>query len=240
MRVSDPVRLNDAVMADTAAYSIGAPVNCRDAACGKLSRVVLDPVARVLTHLVVQPLSRIERARLVPIELVQSAGQEIRLSCTVTEFGELEEAEETHFITEPGAGAGAQLGYGAGEMLAWPYFGLGVSAGMGGIGDVGLAGGGLGGLPPSVTTDRVPVGELDVRRGEHVHASDGEIGRLQGLVIDPRDHHVTHLLLQEGHLWGKKQVAIPIGAVTHVDVEDIRLNLTRDQVRDLPAVDLES
>jgi sporulation protein YlmC with PRC-barrel domain len=72
-----------------------------------------------------------------------------------------------------------------------------------------------------------------------VHASDGHVGSLQGLVIDPRDHHVTHVLLQEGHLWGKKQVAIPIGAVTHVAVDDIRLNLTRDQVRDLPPVDLD-
>ena len=85
--------------------------------------------------------------------------------------------------------------------------------------------------------DRVPVGEVEVRRGEHVHATDGEIGRVQGLVIDPSDHHVTHVLLDEGHLWGQKQVAIPIGAVTSVD-DGVRLNLTKDEVRDLPPVEL--
>jgi hypothetical protein len=37
------------------------------------------------------------------------------------------------------------------------------------------------------------------------------------LVIDPSDHRVTHVLLDEGHLWGEKRVAIPIGAVTRVD-----------------------
>jgi hypothetical protein len=85
----------------------------------------------------------------------------------------------------------------------------------------------------------VPVGEVDIRRGEHVHATDGNIGRVQGLVIDPKDHHVTHVLLEEGHLWSKKQVAIPIGAVTDVAAAaGVRLNLTRDQVRDLPPVDL--
>jgi sporulation protein YlmC with PRC-barrel domain len=92
-------------------------------------------------------------------------------------------------------------------------------------------------LPPDVVYDRVPAGEVEVQRGEHVHATDGAIGQVQGLVIDPDDHHVTDVLLDEGHLWGKKRVAIPIGAVT--DVKDgIRLDLTKDEVRDLPPVDL--
>ena len=119
-------------------------------------------------------------------------------------------------------------------MFAWPYYGLGMGMGTG----TGMGGVGMGGAPPFVTYDRVPVGEVDMRRGEHVHATDGNIGRVQGLVIDPRDHHVTHVLLEAGHLWGKKQVAIPIGAVTDVAAAGVRLNLTRDQVRDLPPVDL--
>lgn len=219
-------------MTDTAAYEIGAHVSCSDGACGKLSRVVLDPVSRVLTHLVVQPRGAIERGRLVPIDLVAGATPaEIHLRCSLADFDALEDAEETHFLTE----LDPELGYGADQMLAWPYYGLGMT-GMGGLG---MAGTGMAGMPLSVTTDRIPVGELDVRRGEPVHASDGHVGSLQGLVIDPRDHHVTHLLLQEGHLWGKKQVAIPIGAVRHVDVDDIRVDLTRDQIRDLPPVELD-
>ena len=60
---------------------------------------------------------------------------------------------------------------------------------------------------------------------------------MQGLVIDSDSHHVTHVLLQEGHMWGRKEVAIPISAVTGVD-DGIRLNLTKHQVKDLPAVDV--
>jgi hypothetical protein len=108
-------------------------------------------------------------------------------------------------------------------MLSWPYYGLGMGGGMRGMG-MGMGGmsGGIGmcGMdvgPHTVTCDRVPVGEVEVRRGEHVHATDGTIGQVQGLVIDPRDHHVTHVLLDEGHLWGKKRVAIPISAVRSVD-----------------------
>jgi len=89
----------------------------------------------------------------------------------------------------------------------------------------------------TVTCDAVPLDEVEVRRGEHVHATDVHIGRVKGLVIDPDSHHVTHVLLQEGHLWGRKEVAIPISAVTGLD-EDIRLNITKQQVQDLPPVDI--
>ena len=120
-------------------------------------------------------------------------------------------------------------------MLSWPYYGLGGGAGfgMGGVGmmrDVDR--------PVVVTNDRVPLGEVEVRRGEHVFATDGEIGRVRGLVIHPDDHGVTHVLLDEGHLWGQKRVAIPISAVQDV-AAGVRLNLTKGQVRDLPPVEVD-
>jgi hypothetical protein len=74
-----------------------------------------------------------------------------------------------------------------------------------------------------------------VRGGEHVHAADGDIGEVQGLVIDPGSYHVTHVLLQEGHVLGRKVVAIPIGAVTGVTQDGIQLNITKQQVKDLPS-----
>jgi sporulation protein YlmC with PRC-barrel domain len=80
---------------------------------------------------------------------------------------------------------------------------------------------------------------VSVRRGEHVHAVDGDIGRVQGLIITPRDHQVTHILLQEGHFWGRKQVAIPIRAVSGV-ADGIRLTITKEQVQQLPPVDVQS
>ena len=76
----------------------------------------------------------------------------------------------------------------------------------------------MGGSPPvqAVVQDVVPLGETDIDRGEPVHALDGEIGRVHGCQVDPNDHRVTHVLLREGHLWGRKEVAIPVSAVTKV------------------------
>ena len=214
---------------DTTQYTIGAEVTCSDGVCGELSRVVIDPVARALTHLVVEPKHRQGQGRLVPIDLVDTSAEGIRLRCGAAELDSLEEAEETRFLPE----ADEQMGYGAGQAYAWPYYGLG-----GGMGGMGMGGMGMANAPLLVIEDRVPAGEVEVRRGEHVHASDGPIGHVQGLVIDPADHHVTHVLLQEGHLWGKKQIAIPIGSVKDVSADGVRLNLTKDEVRDLPPVDL--
>jgi len=215
---------DDRFMGDSTEYAIGAGVSCEDGDRGHLRRVVIDPVARVVTHLVVDPGKWSARGRLVPIGLVDSAGDGICLRCSCSEFDALEDAEETHFL----ATTGEQLGYGSGEMYTWPYYGLGSASDLGP---------GMMGLPPVITEDRVPVGDVEIRRGEQVHATDGDIGRLHGLVIDPDDHHVTHILLEDGHLWGKRRVAIPIGAVTKVSSGDLRLSLTRDQVRELPSLE---
>jgi PRC-barrel domain len=210
-------------MSEAVEYEIGAPVRCSDGACGALMRVVVDPVACAITHIIVEPKHRPGQGRLVPVGLVDARSGELRLGCSAIEFEELEYAEETHFFSE----GGEDLGYGNGEVAVWPYYGLG--SGVGGM----PAG------PRAYFESRVPTSEVEVRRGEQVHARDGDIGRVRGLVIDPSDHHITHVLLEEGHLWGKKEVAIPIGSVKVVDAGGVQVDLRRDEIRDLPSVALD-
>jgi sporulation protein YlmC with PRC-barrel domain len=214
-------------------FTIGAEVSCTDGVCGEVRRVVVDPVARAVTHLVVEPVRRRGTGRLVPLGLIDAAPEEIRLHCTLAEFGQLDAAEETQFLPG-GNGYGA---YGPEQALFWPYYNLGIGGGLADGMGTGM-GVGLENASRTVTSDKVPLGEVEVRRGEHVHATDGDIGQVQGLVIDPRDHHLTHVLLQEGHMWGRKEVAIPISAVTGVD-DGVRLSITRQQVQDLPPVDID-
>jgi hypothetical protein len=218
-------------MSEPTEFTIGSEVSCSDGACGELTRVVVDPVARVLTHLVVEPKHGRDKGRLVPVALVSSTVEGIVLSCTRSEFDKLEEAEETQLIP----GGPAQWGYRQDQMFSRPYYGLG------GVGAFGMGGGGMmrgAERPVVVTNDRVPLGEVEVRRGDHVYATDGAIGRVQGLVIHPGDHCVTHVLLDEGHLWGQNRVAIPISAVKDA-AAGVRLNLTKDEVRDLPPVEVD-
>ncbi len=212
-------------MAETTPFTMGADASCTDGVCGEVSRVVVDPVARTVTHLVVEPKGRQGLGRLVPLDLVDVTEGEIRLRCSLAEFENLDAAEQTQFVP----GTRGYAAYGPEQVLSWPYSRLG---GAGVESDM------VTGVSQTVTYDTVPLGEVAVRRGERVHATDGEIGQVEGLVIDPRNRHVTHVLLQEGHLWGRKEVAIPISAVTGVD-DGIRLNITKHEVQDLPPVDIE-
>jgi len=214
-------------MADTTQFAIGADASCTDGVCGEVSRVVIDPVAQAVTHLVVEPKHQRGLGRLVPLDLVDATTDEIRLRCTLAEFEKLDHAEQTQFLP----GSTGVAGYGPGQALFWPYYGLGMGGRIG-MGTV------MANAPEPVISDSIPLGEVAVRRGEHVHATDGDIGRVQGLVINA-DRHVTHVLLQEGHLCGRKEVAIPIGAVSGVDDDGIRLNLTKQDVQDLPPVDVD-
>jgi len=207
---------------------IGAEAHGSDGFAGEVKCVVIDPGPRAVTHLVVEPV--LEHgpasglARLVPLDHVDIAGEEIRLRYTEAEFKDLSPAEQTLAEFVPGLNVPVQL-LPPGED--WRDTGGPVVDGSA--------------IPQIREMETVPVlptteagqTEVEERRGDHVHATDGDIGELRALRIDARDGRVTQVLLKEGHLWGRKEVAIPIGNVSGFDT-GIQLNLTKQQVRDLP------
>ena len=230
----------------TRQFTIGGPVRCSDGVCGHLRQVVIEPIDRVLTHLIVKPDRREKASRLIPLDVVESSApgmpDEIVLNCSLAEFETFERALETHFL----AGASGQWDYRQEQMLTWPHYRLGLGSGL--ARGAAASGTRLGAAESAtaagtrtLTRDRMPLGGLQVRRGDRVQAVDGPIGRVQGLVVDRADHQVTHVLLDESHLWDQKRVAIPIGSV--IDLKDtadgVRINLTKDQVRNLPPVELD-
>jgi sporulation protein YlmC with PRC-barrel domain len=194
-------------MATEPEFTIGAKASCSDGPCGEVRRIIIDPAAGTVTHLVIEQKHR-PPGRLVPLGLVDTTAGEVTLRCTIAEFDALDPAEEREVVEGRGQGIGT------------------------------AAGGAPAGIPHPVrytVEDVVPVGEAEVSPGDHVHALDGEIGEVQGFLVDQDDHKVTHVLLKEGHLWGRKEVAIPVSAVTGA-TEGIRLNITKKQVEDLPPV----
>jgi len=204
-------------------FRIGADAWCTDGAYGQVSRIIVDPVSREVTHLAVDPEHRHGPGRLVPVDLVDAATGQIRLRCTLAEFQTLQPAQEAESVgdLDPTGDDNAP------KQVNWAVW-------MHAARDPGASE-----APQQVTVDYVPSGEVDIRRDLTVWATDGEIGQVQGLVVEPGGHQVTHLLLQEGHIRGRKEVAIPIGAVTKIGTLIIHLSLTKHQVKDLPPVDID-
>jgi hypothetical protein len=77
-------------MAEETEFAMGATASCADGPGGKVSRVIIDPATETVTHLVIQPKHRLGVGRLVPLDLVDTTAGDIRLRCTVEEFGSLE------------------------------------------------------------------------------------------------------------------------------------------------------
>ena len=213
-------------MAHTMPFRIGADASCTDGACGQVSRIIVNPVTREVTHLAIDPKHQHGPGRLVPVDLVDATTGQIRLRCTLAEFQTLRPGEETEGVPDLDPTGHVH------PRVQKPLH----------------LGGGVVWVPPDarepeapqeVTVESVPSGEIEVHRGLTVCATDGEIGQVQGLVVEPGGHQVTHMLLQEGHMWGRKEVAIPIGAVTKIGTLLIHLSLTKHQVKDLPPVDID-
>jgi PRC-barrel domain len=204
-------------------FMIGADARCTDGPCGQVSRVVIDLATLTVTHLVVEPKIGQQLGRLVPLDLADTTPTGIRLRCKTEEFYQLAQAEKAQFIR----GTGDYARYGPGQPVR-PYY----------VQKASRPGAGVSGrLPQTFSYDVLPAGEVAVRGGDPVHAADGEIGHITGLVMDAGNHRVAYLLLQAGHLLGRKNVAVPVRAMTRVDA-GIQLDITRQQVMHLPPVTL--
>ena len=200
-----------------------AEVRCADGADGRTTRVVVDPQRRVVTHVVVRLAGLIGLEVLVPVDvIVESAPQYVRLRLTKAELERMPSFEETDYLWPPDADERLlgqfSLGYPVESMAIWPYEPL----------------------PPALVTthEAIPPGEVALRRGALVEASDGVAGRIDELLADPVSGVITHLVLREGHIWGRKEVTIPVGEVASITEDRVCLRLSRAQVERLPAIPL--
>ena len=219
-------------------FALGADVRCADGDCGLIKSLVISPAADAVTHLVVEPAHRQGLGKLVPLRLVDTtsgpaSGGEVRLLCQLAEFGQLEAAEATYFFP----GDEDYPTYRKEPMVAWPYY-----AAPGVTGMPAKPGDDPREVSQVVTVDTVPdqlPGTDEVSRGEHVHATDGDIGHVQGIVVDPGTGRVTSVLLRERHRLSHRTVLVPRSAVTEVRADGFHLSLTRRQVQDLPPADID-
>jgi sporulation protein YlmC with PRC-barrel domain len=196
---------------------LGGAAVCSDGYRGQVRAVVLDPAAGTVTHVVVEPEGRSGLARLVPMDLVDAAADGVSLRCTELDFQNLEAAEETL--------AEFTLAYEVPVQL--------LPEGWRGADGPVTPGGAIPRIPEKETIDVVPPDEVEEHAGGRVHATDGDIGHLRALSVDPASRQVTHVLVREGHLLGRKDVAVPFSSVTGFD-DGLHLSLSRQQVRDLP------
>ena len=86
----------------------------------------------------------------------------------------------------------------------------------------------------AVEHEDIPSGELAMRRGTRVEAKDGYVGHVDEFVINPKTGHITDLVLRQGHLWGDKDILIPVSKMLESKGDTVRLKLDKKQIEALP------
>ena len=204
---------------------LGCPVSCSDAPFGELADVVVDPLSRRVTHLVVQPHGHPDRARLVPIARASASGKGIALDCTTADVEASEPVHESAYLRvgqRPVADPDWEVG--VEDYLALPVY-----QELNGMGTV---------IDPDqhvvVNYDRIPRGEVELRRSSAVTSSDGHhLGHVEGFLVG--EGAMADIVLERGHLWGKREVVIPAAAIARVETDAVTLTLTKDEVGALQA-----
>jgi sporulation protein YlmC with PRC-barrel domain len=203
---------------------LNAQVECTDGICGRSAFVLINPVLDEVTHLVVREDSS-SKEYIVPVDVVsETISDTIILNCTKADLVMMNPFVKTEFIEEnvpPSAYNYGGLMYPAGTYYYMPF----VSSEMT--------------VKVPVEHRQIPPGELAVRRGTNVEATDGNVGKVDEFVVNPENGHITHLVMREGHLWGQKDVIIPLSAMGDIIKDTVYLKIDKHQIESLPTFPLQ-
>jgi hypothetical protein len=189
---------------------IDVKVQCSDGDFGKSTAAILRPNNEEITHLVVSDNGFPTTEHLVPVDqIMESSPDHIMLKCTRDDLSQMPIFDKMEFIP-------SDLSVHSGSpYMMWPYYTAASTM--------------------EIENQHIPVDELAIRRGSKVEAADGHVGRVDEFLISP-ENNITHLIMREGHLWGKKEVTIPVNEIDHFIENTVFLKLSKQDIERLPTI----
>ena len=195
-------------------FPLNVDVHSPDGRCGISTHIILNPVTEQVTHLVVKQEQPPAIERLVSVKLIANTASEvILLSCSKDEFAKLEPFNQPDFIYTdiPHHATDPRL------TALWPYV-----------------------VPTKRIVDdkirRIPPGELAVRRGTRVRATDGWIGRVDEFIVGPVSGNITHLVIREGQPWKERDITIPVSQIESIEENVVFLNVDKKTISSMPSI----
>jgi uncharacterized protein YrrD len=186
------------------AIRTGTPVIAGLDQIGRVDRVVMKPGTGEVAGLIVRKGLLLTRDVVIPIEAVEEATEhEVRVNLTVDELNRAAQYGATDGQGEEGRESRASAS-GRGDLRA-------AQAGQ---------------TPAAV-------GGKPLRAGQKVFALDGEVGRLDLVLIDAPTRRVSYLVVRRGRLL-VHDTLIPVEWIKDVGQDTIVLNVTRERLAELP------
>lgn len=189
---------------------LGVHVQCIDGHGGSVSRLIVDPLTRRLSHIVVQNGTASGVEHRVPVAwILRATLGSVVLDCTQDALAAIELFVEERSISsnaseyEPSYAVDRSAEFKARHI-------------------------------PSIA-EPIPPGELAIQRGAQLMARDGPLGTVTAFFINRADGGITFIVVQLEHRLTKHKQAILIAAVQRMDSRALYLTLARDQTATLPA-----
>lgn len=194
---------------------------------GTLSRVVIDPGTREVTHLVIERGLLFASDKIVPIGQVNPENDErITLVSTEQELEELQDFEREHYVNVDAAE------YPEGEVEP-TYWYPPVNYAWWRTGTQMLS-------PPMPLytirmTQNIPDGTVALEEGARVVSADNkQVGQIEQLIVDSEDNRVTHFVVSEGLLFKERRL-IPVLWISTIGEKQVHLNVNAGTLERLPA-----
>jgi hypothetical protein len=204
---------------------LNAQVECTDGVCGHSEYILINPVTDEVTSLVVREDASPNTEYIVCADKVaETITDTIQLLCSKAEMEKMDPFINTSYIQQAVperviAYRGGGM-YGMATFFYMPYVTAETTT------------------QTAVEVRQIPLGELAVQRGTRVEATDGFVGQVDEFVVNPENCHITHLVMREGHLWGQKDVIIPVSAMGEKRDNTVHLKLNKRQIEALPTFPL--
>jgi sporulation protein YlmC with PRC-barrel domain len=194
---------------------INVEVLCAGKSCGRSTSLVINPVNEQVTHLVVSERAFPNIERLVPVnKILASTPNSIQLQSGQNDLSNMDAFLETDFIDSGRMNSALPFDV---PYQVWPYS----------MYDA---------MPMPLEREHIPAGEIVIHRGTPVKATDGQVGKVDEFLIDPENDNISHLILREGHLWGKRDVTIPVSEIEKIAEDAVYLKLDKEAIEALPTV----
>lgn len=211
---------------------LGARVDCTDGPCGKSTHVLINPFSQAITHVVVCDSRWLDStSRIVPFaQVLETTPDSIRLGCSQDDVLKMDDFIKVHYLEnalydpERAEIHNAILSHSwwtgdSESYMLWPY------------------------VTPdedspcmAIEEEQTPTGEMAVCRGAEVWATDGAIGQVDEFMIAPTSGHITHLVLRKGHLWGRRDIAVPLSIIQHMEEYRVDLKVDKQAIAALPHI----
>lgn len=197
---------------------VGVNVICGTAVCGRSKYLVINPVKDQVTHLVVAETALPHTEHLVPLDyILSSTATSTQLRCSPNELADLELFMKNDYLNPLEL---EDVRFYRNSVVLLPY--------------------GAHGKPKELDNEmHFPPGEVLIRRGSQVIATDGKIGKVDELLINPLNDQISPIILREGHIWGHKDVTIPVSQIEKIANGVVHLKLDKQSVATLPGTPIQ-